>query len=76
MTVGELIAELAKQDQTATVYVDGCDCVGNPLAVYFLPKDERDSHYSTSDIDRVLISRKERCPHGEWDKYLCEVCDG
>ena len=32
-TVGELIEELLKVDQSAYVFTEGCDCIGNVVGV-------------------------------------------
>ena len=32
-TVGDLVAELSKQDQDAFVFTEGCDCIGNVVKV-------------------------------------------
>lgn len=51
-TVGDLVAELLKFDQSLPVYTEGCDCIGNVVNV----------SYDKSD-NSVLIERDDRAVH-------------
>lgn len=63
-TVGDLVAELLKFDQSLPVYTEGCDCIGNVVKV---SHDESDNS--------VLIERDDRAVHlGKIDEqYLDKI---